>query len=391
MTITHKLTMDLQRKGELQRIDVVQGDAFTREVTLELQCDGEDWLFPVCEPVVRYCKPDGTEGIYDTLPDGTPAFRYAMNLLTVVLAPQMLTCPGVVQVQVELNAQESKLATFTFLVVVEPGVALAGGSEDYVNWTKAFLPQIRQAEPGKFLRIATVDTEGRAVALEAAEDPAEQLTARMDQMEDLLLAVADRAEDAKLEAVEAFRTANEALPKPESAAVGQYLQVAEVNAQGVVTALTATDIAAGGSGNVSFMSTNFTVPEDVSAIDIDLPCDTANLILFNCVFVVPALESNPGTQNLFLTVGQTHFDMDNIPGAGSINITAIRFGGCFRVNLSNRNDSAYQNTLPILGSGGSYGTSGWIRSGNQIRVWSKNDDYLFPAGTQVKFWGVYFQ
>ena len=74
MTITHKLKLDLQRKGELQRIDVVQGDALTRQVDLVLENGGKPWLFPICEPVARYCKPDGTMGVYDTLPTGTPAF-----------------------------------------------------------------------------------------------------------------------------------------------------------------------------------------------------------------------------------------------------------------------------------------------------------------------------
>ena len=36
MTTTHELTLDLQKRGELQRIDVVQGDAGTRLVVLTL-------------------------------------------------------------------------------------------------------------------------------------------------------------------------------------------------------------------------------------------------------------------------------------------------------------------------------------------------------------------
>ena len=54
MTIIHKLKLDLQRKGQLQRIDVVQGDTFTRQVDLVMQCGGKDWMVPICDPVVRY-------------------------------------------------------------------------------------------------------------------------------------------------------------------------------------------------------------------------------------------------------------------------------------------------------------------------------------------------
>lgn len=173
MTITHKLTLDLQRKGELQRIDVVQGDAFTRQVQLELLCGEKPWNIPVCTPVVRYSKPDGTEGIYDTLPDGMPGVTYSENTLTLELAPQMLTCAGPVQVQVELNLEDRRLATFTFMLAVEPGVALAGKSEDYVNWTKAFLPQTTGAKVGQYVLVSEVDSAGqiiRVVAVDAPDD-----------------------------------------------------------------------------------------------------------------------------------------------------------------------------------------------------------------------------
>ena len=49
MTITHKLKLDLQHKGEMPRIDGVQGDAFTRQVDLvlengyEFQPMGDGW------------------------------------------------------------------------------------------------------------------------------------------------------------------------------------------------------------------------------------------------------------------------------------------------------------------------------------------------------------
>ena len=171
MTIIHKLKLDLQRKGQLQRIDVVQGDTFTRQVDLVMQCGGKDWMVPICDPVVRYSKPDGTEGIYDTLPDGRPGILYGACTITVELAPQMLTCPGPVQVQVDLIQQDRKLATFAFLVVVAPGVALSGESENYVNWTKAFLPQTTEAKVGQYLKISEVDADGRVVAVVPVNAP----------------------------------------------------------------------------------------------------------------------------------------------------------------------------------------------------------------------------
>ena len=259
MTITHKLTLDLQHKGKMQRIDVVQGDAFTRQVDLVLENGGKPWLFPICEPVARYCKPDGTMGVYDTLPTGEPAFSYAGNILTLVLAPQMLTCRGVVQVQVEMNAQDLKLATFTFLVAVEPGVALCGESEDYVNWTKVFLPQTTGAKVGQFLQISKVDDAGRITEMAPADDPAEEAT---NKAYEALRIANDVAQEIKAYspsgtrsiAEAAMRMASGRLVAPRSASVGQYFRVKEVDTNGVVTAVEAVD--APGSGNGSDSSQN---------------------------------------------------------------------------------------------------------------------------------------
>lgn len=250
MTITHKLTLDLQNKGKMPHINVVQGDAFTRQVDLVLENGGKPWLFPICEPVVRYCKPDGTVGVYDTLPTGEPAFSYAGNMLTLALAPQMLTCWGVVQVQVEMNAQDLKLATFTFLVVVEPGVALCGGSKDYVNWTKAFLPQTTGAKVGQFLQISKVDDVGRIAEMTPADDPAGEAT---NKAYEALCIANDVAQEMKTYspsgtrsiAEAAMRMASERLVAPQSASVGQYFRAKEVDANGVVTAVEAVDATGG--------------------------------------------------------------------------------------------------------------------------------------------------
>lgn len=264
MTITHELTLDLKHKGELAHIEVVQGDAFTRQVDLMLQCGGEDWTIPVCDPVVRYCKPDGTGGIYDTLPDGQPAIVYAGNVLTLALAPQMLTCSGPVQVQVELNTQEKRLATFAFLVVVEPGVAPNRESEDYVNWNKAFLLQSTGAKAGQYLRISAVDADGRITEVEAADAPSEgamemALSARdlaqaSDEKSNTALRiaqdVAQEMEDyspsgTRSIAEAAMRMADQRIIAPEQAAAGQYVRVAAVDADGKIIATETVDAPVG--------------------------------------------------------------------------------------------------------------------------------------------------
>lgn len=135
MIITHKLEMDLAHRGEVRKIDVVQGDCNTRVLELTLLCGGEAWTVPEGVSVwMRYCKSDGTRGVYDTLPDGTSACAGAGNLVTAVLAPQMLTVAGTVLAQVVLAEETAELATFTLQIHVERNPA-AGAltSEDYSN------------------------------------------------------------------------------------------------------------------------------------------------------------------------------------------------------------------------------------------------------------------
>ena len=94
MVITHKMTIDLARQERHAPIDTVQDDC-GRALALKLYANGIPWKIPagVCA-LVRYRKPDGTKGEYDTLPDGSCAWSAEENLLTVALAPQVLSAVG---------------------------------------------------------------------------------------------------------------------------------------------------------------------------------------------------------------------------------------------------------------------------------------------------------
>ena len=75
MIITHKLQpMDLTHKKNTSRVDVVQDDKYSRDIEFTLTENGIAWQIPDgATAVVRYKKPDGTGGNYDTLPDGSTA------------------------------------------------------------------------------------------------------------------------------------------------------------------------------------------------------------------------------------------------------------------------------------------------------------------------------
>ena len=138
MIVIHKIEMDFLSKNEnaaVPQIRVVQGDCKSRMLELTLYADQIAWPVPEGAAVqMRYRKPDGTGGIYDTMPDGTPAYRIQENTVSVLLAPQMLTAAGVVQSQVALMLDGGVLAAFVVQIVVEedPSVGTLE-SGDYTN------------------------------------------------------------------------------------------------------------------------------------------------------------------------------------------------------------------------------------------------------------------
>lgn len=121
MIITQNLKMDLSRREAMPRIDAVQGDALTRQIQLELFSNETAWDIPEGVSVlVRFVKPDGTGGIYDTLPDGTAACTMEGNTVSVILAPEVTTVSGAVFLAVTLVQGDAELSSFALTVNVQP-------------------------------------------------------------------------------------------------------------------------------------------------------------------------------------------------------------------------------------------------------------------------------
>ena len=150
MIVIHKIEMDLLSKNEnaaVPQIHAVQGDCNSRKLILSMHVGQELWLVPQDVTVqMRYRKPDGTGGIYDTLPNGIQAWSVQDNLVLVTLAPQMLTVAGVVRSQVVLQQKGSLVATFEVQIVVQedPSVGTLK-SEDYTNLRMWMAEQIEDA------------------------------------------------------------------------------------------------------------------------------------------------------------------------------------------------------------------------------------------------------
>lgn len=134
MIITSKIKMDLALRGVTAPVNAVQDDKYSRNLEITLLANGTPWAPPSgTTAVVRYKKPDGTGGNYDTLPDGTAACSISGNVATVALAPQVLTVPGMVYLSVGLVCAEAEIHTFAVRIDVQPNPGIDVASEDYVN------------------------------------------------------------------------------------------------------------------------------------------------------------------------------------------------------------------------------------------------------------------
>ncbi len=128
----------MQRTARMPEIYAKQGDACTRKVQISLSNGGISWSPGKSDVAIRFCKSDGTGGIYDKLPDGTKAYAYpttALNDVIITLAPEVLTCAGDVLVDVVFSDSAEVLATFSFVVHVQASpMAGIATSNSYYNY-----------------------------------------------------------------------------------------------------------------------------------------------------------------------------------------------------------------------------------------------------------------
>lgn len=146
MIVTTRVNADLQMPGYPPLVHAVQGEQYSRQLKIALFDGGAQWTVPGgVFAAMRYSKPDGTTGYYDTLPDGAQAWSVTGNIISIYIAPQMLTVPGVVQGQLEILQNQSILATFPLRLKVAANLAEpAMRSENYINWLAWMEDQLQQ-------------------------------------------------------------------------------------------------------------------------------------------------------------------------------------------------------------------------------------------------------
>ena len=124
MLINHDITLDILTPGPTPRIQVKQGDSFSRNIRIALTENGQPWLIPDgAEAVIRYRAHDpetltDTSGIFDLLEDGTCAYIYGDNIFEIMPANALMAVPGLVTLDVVFLYGDRTLATFDFEIYV---------------------------------------------------------------------------------------------------------------------------------------------------------------------------------------------------------------------------------------------------------------------------------
>lgn len=136
MNVLANVTLDLQRPG-YNMIYAVQGDKLSRQVTAKLVNAGLPWSVPAgALMTIRFYKPDGTAGYYDTDENGDTAYTISGSTVTFTVAQQALAVVGNVAMQLNFyTASGEALSSFAFIVCVQPNVYSDEAilSEDYYN------------------------------------------------------------------------------------------------------------------------------------------------------------------------------------------------------------------------------------------------------------------
>lgn len=226
---TAALRVDLLDPGVPQIIHAVQNDSNSRKIAFNIYAGGAQWAVPDGTLVtVRYKKPDGTAGFYDTLPDGsTSAATIEGNVVTVALVPQAFTVRGNVPVQIKLyDSAGTSIATFAVVMHVSDNVvsdAEIVSSDYYSVLTKQIADVLAAADkiPGQ---------------VSAAQAAAEQATSSASAAAGFATAAAGSASTASTAAGQAQTAATNA---------GQSETNAATSASDAESAKTAAETAAG--------------------------------------------------------------------------------------------------------------------------------------------------
>lgn len=124
MTENTNITLNLQSPNIAVVTYAVQGDQSARRLTAQLVDGSLPWTPPNNSiAVVRYMKPDGTVGFYDTDDNNNPAISINGSVATVTLVEQAVSVPGDVFMQLNFYATDNtRVSSFAWILRVQESV-----------------------------------------------------------------------------------------------------------------------------------------------------------------------------------------------------------------------------------------------------------------------------
>lgn len=262
---TAALRVDLLDPGAPQIIHAVQDDSDSRKIAFNIYAGGAQWAVPDGTLVtVRYKKPDGTAGFYDTLPDGsTPAATIDGNIVTVALVPQAFTVRGNVPVQIKLyDSTGASIATFAVVMHVSANVVSDAEivSSDYYNILTKQIADVLAAAEG---------IEGNVTAAQAA---AEQAASSASAAAGSATAAAGSADTASTAAGQAQTAATNA---------GRSETNAANSASDAEDAKTAAETAAGSASDDAAAAENAKTAAETAATNAENAAERAEALVYS--------------------------------------------------------------------------------------------------------------
>lgn len=140
MNINQPVALNLSADGIPPRLHMIQGDSNTRTIVATLWDGAQSYKIPSGASIMlRFKKPDGTGGLYDTT-EGGKSITFSGSTVTVPVATQVLSVAGTVFAEVDIYGTGSgktaeKLSTFLLTIEVDESVYPDAQiiSSDYYN------------------------------------------------------------------------------------------------------------------------------------------------------------------------------------------------------------------------------------------------------------------
>ena len=172
MIITHKIKLDLVRRGCDPIIHMTQSDTNANQIHIRISKDNRPWTPPVgLSAIVHYSNSFGSGGSYDTLANGRPAVTTTQDGIRVTLVPEVTALPGSVHVVVTLLYGGSTLSAFHIQLMIDP--LASSNAPVLANYSNiaGFLPVPEVANQGQYLTVGSVDETGHVTSVAAANPP----------------------------------------------------------------------------------------------------------------------------------------------------------------------------------------------------------------------------